>query len=233
MWSRRAGRRNREGQGMKLVRRAALITGGASTALAMGLLLPGIAGAGPTLTKSPPGAAPAGALSVRLATLAGPDLRSASAARQADRLSLPARGAGSLMRAGSDFVVDVRAHNTSDRLRRGLRASGARILAVSGRYRTVTVAVAANDLRRVAAVPGVQAVTEELTPMTSGTSPGGGAVTSATCTGSRTSEGDVQLQASAARDSYGVSGAGVKVGVLSDSFDRDISAPTHASNDVA
>jgi hypothetical protein len=222
---------------MKQGRRAALITGGVSTALAMGLFLPGIAGAGPTLTKSPPGAAPAGALSVRLAALAGPDLRSASAARQADRLSLPTRGAGSLMRAASDYVVDVRARSTSQRVRRGLRDSGARIVAVSRRYRTITVAVAASDLRAVAAVPGVQAVTEELTPMTSGsassTGAGGGPITAATCTGARTSEGDVQLQAAAARNSFGVDGTGVKVGVLSDSFDRDGSAPTHASNDVA
>jgi hypothetical protein len=218
---------------MKLVHRSTQVTVGVFAALAIGIVVPGTAGADPVTAKSLPGTARGEGLSTRLAALATPDLRSASAARQADSLSLPARGAGSLLRAGSDFVVDVRARSTSDRLRRALRASGARILAMSGRYRTVTVAVAANDLRRVAALRGVQAVTEELTPTTSGTSPGGGAVTSATCTGSRTSEGDVQLQASAARNSYGVSGAGVKVGVLSDSFDRDTTAPTHASGDVA
>jgi Calx-beta domain/Subtilase family len=218
---------------MEFVRRSTLVMVGVLVGLAIAVAAPAVAGARPATLKSLPGTAQDNGLSTRLAALATRDLRSASAAQQADRISLPTRGAGSLLRAGSDFVVDVRARDTSDRLRRALQASGARILEVSPRYRTVTAAVAASDLRDVAAVRGVQAVTEELTPMTSGISPDGGAGTSATCTGSRTSEGDTQLQASAARNSFGVSGNGVKVGVLSDSFDRDTSAPTHASGDVA
>jgi hypothetical protein len=44
---------------------------------------------------------------------------------------------------------------------------------------------------------------------------------------------DTQLRGAAARGAFGVTGAGVEVGVISDSFDRDASAPAHAADDVA
>jgi hypothetical protein len=220
---------------MTLPRRSASATIFACAGLALATVVPAAAGAAPMLTKRL-GAASAGhGLSSRLAALASPELRSASADRRAERLSLPARGAGSLLRSGGRYVVDVRARSTSPRLRRAVRASGARVMDVSARYRTVTVAVAAGDLRRLAAAHGVQAVTEELTPITAEMGSGRPSAPSAAaaCTGARTSEGDTQLQAKGARNAYGVTGAGVKVGLLSDSFDRDTSAPTHAAQDVA
>ncbi len=47
------------------------------------------------------------------------------------------------------------------------------------------------------------------------------------------SEGDSQLQAAKARAAYSVDGSGIKVGILSDSYDADTSAVTHAAGDIA
>ena len=51
--------------------------------------------------------------------------------------------------------------------------------------------------------------------------------------GSATSEGDAQLKADQARGYWHLDGSGVSVGVLSDTYDKDVSASTHAVNDVA
>jgi hypothetical protein len=51
--------------------------------------------------------------------------------------------------------------------------------------------------------------------------------------GAAISEGDTQLRAASARSTYGISGTGVTVGILSDSFDKDPSALTHSSSDIA
>jgi hypothetical protein len=53
------------------------------------------------------------------------------------------------------------------------------------------------------------------------------------CVGSRTSEGDIQMQAATARQTFGVDGTGTKVGVISDSYDTSTTAVTHAPQDVA
>ncbi len=47
------------------------------------------------------------------------------------------------------------------------------------------------------------------------------------------SAGDAQLRAALARANYGVDGSGVKVGVLSNSYDQNASAVTHAADDIA
>ncbi len=70
-----------------------------------------------------------------------------------------------------------------------------------------------------ATLPGSAGVTEVLAPIVRG----------ADCGGAVVSEGDSQLNAAAARESFGVDGSGVTVGILSDSFDRDASAATHAA----
>ena len=162
-------------------------------------------------------------LSPRLAELAKPATRSAPPAEQAARLSLAASGPGSLLRAGNRVLAEVRFEGGAAAGSEALRAAGAEIVDGSGRYGTVTIAARPVDLARIGRVAGVTGVTGVLTPVVRG----------ADCGGSATSEGDVQLNAANARGSFGVDGSGVTVGILSDSFDRDLGAATHAAGDVA
>jgi hypothetical protein len=161
-------------------------------------------------------------LSPRLEQLAEPDLRSVPPAEQAEQLSLAADGPGSLLRRGGRVLVNVRFDAGAAAALTALRAVGAQIVHSSGRYQTVTVAVAPADLSALAEVDGVESVTEVLTPFTAATG----------CTGI-VSEGDAQLNAAAARNGFNVDGTGVTVGILSDSFDQDTDAVTHAAGDIA
>jgi subtilisin family serine protease len=161
-------------------------------------------------------------LSARLDELAGP-LRSAPESEQAARLSLAPSGPGSLQRAGGRVLVEVRLAGDGPPPLAELRQAGAEIVQVGRRYGVVTVAARPADLPRVGAVAGVAAVTEVLAPLARGVD----------CGGVDRSEGDAQLNAAAARAGFGLDGSGVTVGILSDSFDRRASAPTHAAGDVA
>jgi hypothetical protein len=162
-------------------------------------------------------------LSARLAELAQPALRSAPRAEQAAQLSLAPGGPGSLLRDGNRVVAEVRFESGAALALEALRAAGAEIIQVGRRYRVVTVAARPVDLSRIASVAGVAAVTEALTPLVRG----------ADCGGAVRSEGDAQLNAPGARSAFAVDGSGVTVGILSDSFDRDPTAPTRAPQDVA
>lgn len=162
-------------------------------------------------------------LSPRLAELARPGLRSASRAAQAGRLSLAATGPGSLLRDGNRVLVEVRTAEGALATADGLRAAGAEIVHVSPRYATVTAAVRPADLPAVGDLPGVAAVTEVLAPLVRATD----------CGGSTRSDGDAQLNAPNARSAFGVDGSGITVGILSDSYNRSLTAATHAPEDVA
>lgn len=162
-------------------------------------------------------------LSPRLAELAEDPLRSSSSARQATALSLAPRGPGSLLREGRRVLVGVRFDHGTVAGLEGLRAAGAKVLDVSRRYQTVSVAARPGDLHAIGAVPGVGGVTALLAPIARG----------ADCGGSIRSEGDIQLNAAGARPAFGVDGSGVTVGILSDSFDRNGGAATRAAGDVA
>jgi hypothetical protein len=162
-------------------------------------------------------------LSARLDELTAPALRSTPPAEQAVRLSLAASGPGSLLRDGNRVLVEVRFESGAALAVEALRAAGAEIVHVGRRYRTVTVAARTADLPHIGAVAGVAAVTETLAPLVRG----------ADCGGAVRSEGDAQLNAASARSGFAVDGSGVAVGILSDSFDRDPTAATHAATDVA
>src|SRR4051794_15898940 len=163
-------------------------------------------------------------LSSRLAVLASPAVRSADPARQADAVGLARHGFGSLVRSGDRVVAEVHFRSGAAGRAGELRSAGARVLDTSSRDRTVSALVDPADLHALAAADGVRVVTPVLTPMTSAVDG---------CRGAATSEGDSQLDASALRSALGVDGSGVKVGVLSDSFDIDSSALTSAADDVA
>jgi hypothetical protein len=164
-----------------------------------------------------------GGLSSRLAEVARPALRSASPAAVAKRLSLPRSGPGSLVREGRRLVVEVRFGAGAAASVPRLRATGARVLQTSRRYQTVTVVAKPAELTAIGRLPRVAGVTAVLAPIVRG----------AECSGSVVSEGDAQLNASNARASFGIDGSGVTVGLLSDSFNRDALAFTHAPEDVS
>jgi hypothetical protein len=170
--------------------------------------------------SAPPGDAN---LSPRLAELARPAVRSAPHKEQAAQLSLAANGPGSLLRDGSRVLVEVRLDGDAEATVDALLQAGAEVVQSSRRYRTATVAVRPADLPRIAGLGGVGAVTEVLAPVVRG----------ADCGGAVRSEGDGQLNAGNARTSFAVDGSGVTIGILSDSFDRDLGAVTHAPGDVA
>ncbi len=163
-----------------------------------------------------------------VARLSAPAVRSKSAELQARRLGLPFRGAASLLREHRRYVVDVSFYRGVAGHGDALRRAGARIVAVSRRYRTATIAAPATKLRAIGRIPGVETVREELAPMVSGAA----RKQSTACQGSVVSEGDAQLGAAGARAKFGVDGSGVTVGVLSDSFDRATNPHTNAADDV-
>jgi subtilase family protein len=163
-----------------------------------------------------------GGLSPRLETLDSPGLRGADPSEQAEALSLPGDGPGSLLRDGRRLLAYVRFDSGAVAGAQALRAAGAEVVSTSARYQLVTVAATPAVLARLAGVTGVAGVTEALAP-----------IVRATCAGSVRSEGDSQLEAARAREDFAVDGSGVTVGILSDSFDRDATAATHAATDVS
>lgn len=166
---------------------------------------------------------PGATLSSRLTELARPVARAESPDGQAARLSLAASGPGSLLRDGNRVLVEAQLDTDPASTLAALRQAGAEIVAVSDRYRVATLAVRPVDLPAIATVPAVAAVSEVLTPIVRGVD----------CGGAVRSEGDTQLGAAGARADLALDGSGVTVGILSDSFDRDPSAATHAAGDVA
>jgi Subtilase family len=197
---------------------------------------PALEAADSLATTKEPAPATAG-LSARLAALSTPAVRSESDREQALAVSVRPSGAGSLLREGDRLVASARVSQISVRLLDDLRGAGAELLGVHPDYLTVDLAIAAENLREVAAVDGVESVTEALEPIVAGAGPGLGGGASHPrfngCTGSVVSEGDAQLRAGEARVTFGVDGTGTKVGVISNSFDTDPAAPTRAAQDVA
>jgi subtilisin family serine protease len=168
-----------------------------------------------------------GALSPRLAKLAGPALRDASPRRQARAIGLTADG---LARRGKRFLATVRFDDGALAARDELRQTGAKTLAASAANQLVTVAATPVQLQAVARVAGVEGVTPVHAPVTSEVKCPSGTIVS---------EGDTQLNAQAAREvNPGVDGSGVKVGILSDSFDQATASgqggaiAAHAAEDV-
>lgn len=174
-----------------------------------------------------------GPLSSRLSMLAEPDLADATGAEQAEALGLARHGAGSLLHDHGAPVVEIRVANRTRGRVDGVESAGGDVTHVSTEYRTITAAVNERSLESVAAAPGVQSVTEVLEPMLAEASETDSRAAVSTCAGSVTSEADTQLKAALARAQFNVDGTGVKVGVLSDSYDRDTGDSRSAAQDVA
>ena len=173
-------------------------------------------------------------LSARLADLSSPRLDDAGRRLQAEAVSLPATGEASLQRAGSRLMVQARVDEATPALLEQLRGAGAEIQFVSDQYGTVDMAVPEQRLRDIAAIGGVKSVVELIKPMTNSIrerAAGPVSRIAAPC-GGVTSEGDQQMRVAEARSAYEVDGTGVKVGVISDSYDIAPGAATRASGDV-
>ncbi|HEX6665127.1 MAG TPA: S8 family serine peptidase [Solirubrobacterales bacterium] len=153
-------------------------------------------------------------LSPQLTRLAQPAVRSQSPARQAALLGVAADGPGSLLRRGGRVVVNVRFAGGAIAGLADLKDAGGRVLSASRRGQTATVAAAPATLPELAEVPGVASVSAVRAPVTRGGCEGGAAI----------SEGMGQLKVDQARETFGLRGAGVTVGVLSDSFDTAVEA---------
>jgi hypothetical protein len=163
------------------------------------------------------------ALSPDLEALATPAVRSRSLAGQAEALGLPSEGAGGMVRDGGRVVVEARFQSGAAAAVEAVKAAGAKVLNVSDRYQTLVLSVAPADLPALAAVPGVVAVTPSLAPEAA--APGGASTAAISSNGlceggSVISQGVAQLNVAAARDAFGPRGAGMTIGVISDSFDE-------------
>jgi hypothetical protein len=164
-----------------------------------------------------------GPLSPILAELADPAVAALPPAAQDARLGLPRRGPGGLMRDGRRILVRARFHSGAAVLREQVLAAGGRVLAASSSYPSASIAVPAAKLDALATASGIAALSPIRRPLLFATNCEGG---------SQISEGVGQLKAKVAREAFGLDGAGVEIGVLSDSYDRAEGAATDAAGDV-
>ena len=126
-----------------------------------------------------------------------------------------------LTRPNGRVLVNVRLSDVSEKSLDRLRSTGARVRFVEESLRTVTVAIDPEDLGNLAGLPLVESAEEVLEPVTN----------AAACpSGPFVSEGVTQLRAALARSTYAVTGGGVTVGVLSDTYDVLGGAATDVSN---
>jgi hypothetical protein len=142
--------------------------------------------------------------------------------------------AASALRSGNRVLAYVRFDSGAAAGLDSLRAAGVQVVDLSRRYQTVTVAAKPGELPEITDSARVASVAPVRPPVAAGvgsSGPGSSAITR--CFGADTSEGDVQLNAMAAREGFEFDGSDVTVGILSDSFNRDTAADTHAPADVA
>jgi hypothetical protein len=174
-----------------------------------------------------------GKLSPRLVLLSNPSVAASSTAQQAHALGLPGSGGGSLLRApGGSVIVYARVSGSIEGAQSAVHGAGAKVLNASDSYGVLTLAVPPSALERLGSLSEVISVTEALAPEVSGLTSARGIEKrgSAQACSPIVSEGDRQLNADTARSQYGVDGTGVKVGVLSDSYNALGGAATDISN---
>lgn len=183
-------------------------------------------------------AATAAGLSTRLAELARDRVAAKPEGEQADLVSLPGQGPGSLLRDGERLIVNVRVASTSDEVLAAIRAAGAEIVSVNAPFGTVDAAVLPDDLRALANAEGVEYVGENLAPISAGAgsllAPAAPAAKRGkkNCRGNATAEGDLQSNSFGARRQFGMDGFGQTVGIISDSYDVGQDSITRAKQDI-
>ncbi|MSZ89764.1 MAG: S8 family serine peptidase, partial [Actinobacteria bacterium] len=191
----------------------------------------------PTDVKSADGENRPESLSVRLAELSQPDTQALAPIEQAARLDLPATGPGSLVIRDGRVLVYVRvaeANPVDVRVGAEIAALGGVIVNVADDYAVITAELPKDRLVEAGGVDGVLAIDEVLAPSIAAESVvDTGNSVQTTCATGVVSEADTQLRAALARSTFGVDGTGIKIGVLSDSYDTDITAATDAAADVA
>lgn len=158
-------------------------------------------------------------------------------------VGLSSSGAGSLQTDSTNrLAVTVRFSTTpTDSTIEAIAALDAEV-SVSKRHAAASVLVAPARLPELAAIPTVTAVVPALAPqLAAGQNPAtaarDAAVPNATAPDvldcrSIPVDADAPLRTAAARERFGVDGTGVKVGVISDSFDVSSTAATTAAQDI-
>ena len=174
---------------------------------------------------------PDGALSARLATLQDLDPHAATA----PALSMARSGAGSLVEDASGRVlVQVLLTDTDPTTVAALRRLG-EVIDVRRTLQRATLLVPVAGLAALGEVPGVRFADLVPAPLHgTGVRTAVGRAAAARgkdCHPLRT-EADGTVRAGTARSRFGVDGSGVRVGVLSDSYDVDPDAATYAYDDV-
>ncbi len=170
---------------------------------------------------------PGGPLSARLQDLAAPGTRLAPSTDQGVAVGLPPSGAGSLLHRNGRILVNL-VVDRPEVIAKAANVADTELVATGVDGVTATLAIAPTQLATLASVTGLRSVHEILAPKLRGAStpapsaPAGRLA--ATCPTGVVSAGDTQLKAAVARSTYSVDGAGVKVGVISDSFKADASA---------
>jgi hypothetical protein len=191
-------------------------------AAAVAACIPAAAGAAVPPAKSD------GSLSPVLTKLARPAVAEQAPAAQDELLGVAAEGPGALIRDGRRVQVLARFDAGAVAALPQLREAGARVLGASREQQTVTLAVPPEGLAAVASVPGVKAVWQARRPIVYGVGEGpceGGSVIS---------EGLGQTHVGEAREAFDLRGSGVRIGVLSDSYDAATEpVVTDAQEDVA
>jgi hypothetical protein len=169
------------------------------------------------------GAAPTASLSPALATLAEPAVAAQSPTAQDAAIGLPRSGAGSLARIGGSVVVEAHFGGGAVAAIPAAKEAGAQVIDASRRYQALALAIDPEDLDRLAAVPGVTAVTAAVTPRLAGVAGANAAAiqSNGLCEGgSVITQGLGQLKVDLARAAFGTRGAGETIAVISDSFNR-------------
>ncbi len=220
--------------GHQVVRRAVLVV-----SLGVVAALVPISAGPASAQAAPPDRGRSANVSPRLDELAATAGVARSEAAENREIGLPPSGAGSLLhQPDGTFLANARVTALDAGTEAALRRAGARITATSAPDHLATLAIDAADIEAVAAVPGVEWLEEVLTPKVHRTDLAGvasalqqeGVSTNATCGDRVISEADTHLGVAAARATYAVDGTGIKIGILSDSYNNLGGAATDIAN---